>query len=292
MFFLFPVGVDYRTDRLPLVTFAIMSLCVLLYLIGMVLFVDQVGQTDALRDPLIDRFGLIPNKASFETWFTHMFLHAGFLHLLGNMMYLFLFGAVVEDQFGRLRFLLFFLVGGLIAAAVHIIFSNPSTAAIPMVGASGAISSCLGAFVVIHPQTHVHFRYFFWLIFPFLNGEFTLPSWLVISFWFLNDLIGFGLEILAPHKGGGVAFAAHIGGTIAGLLIAIGIRTLRWTRSSNSRTSHEGGPREIYLHHDGQKMGPFSRQEVEYMRDTSVIGLGTYFWEDGMNGWESISKLK
>ena len=226
------------------------------------------------------------------TWVSHMFLHAGFLHLLGNMVYLFLFGAVIEDQLGRFKFLLFFLIGGLIAAAVHIIFSSPSSAAIPMVGASGAISSCLGAFVILHPQTHVHFRYFFWLIFPFLNGEFTLPSWLVISLWFLNDLIGFGMETLAPKNGGGVAFAAHIGGTVAGLIIAVGYRTLRSTIGKGSKKKSEDNDREIFIHHDGQKMGPFSPQEIEYMRITNVIGIDTYYWEDGMNGWESIAKIK
>ncbi len=292
MFFLFPVGVDYRTDRLPIVTFVIMSICVLLYLVGVVVFVEQVGQTDVLRDPLIDRFGLVPNKATTLTWFSHMFLHAGFLHLLGNMVYLFLFGAVIEDRFGRVRFALFFLIGGLIAAAVHIIFSNPSSAGIPMVGASGAISSCLGAFVVLHPQTHVQFRYFFWLIFAFLNGEFTLPSWVVISLWFLNDLIGFGMETIATHTGGGVAFAAHIGGTVAGVIIAVGYRTLRSKNGKRSSTSDPGKTREIYLHHNGEKMGPFTRKEIKYMRETAVIDIDTHFWEEGMSSWKPIAKLK
>ena len=292
MFFLFPVGVDYRTDRFPIVTFVIMGFCVILYLIGMFLFVDQIGQTDILSDPLIDRFGLVPNKATMLTWFSHMFLHAGFLHLLGNMVYLFLFGAVVEDRFGRVKFLLFFLVGGLIAAAVHIIFSSPASAGIPMVGASGAISSCLGAFVILHPQTHVQFRYFFWLIFPFLNGEFTLPSWLVISLWFLNDLIGFGMETMAPNSGGGIAFAAHIGGTISGLIIATGFRMLRSSGGKGSRKEKQSDKREIFLHHDGEKMGPFSMTEVGYMRETGVIGTETHFWEDGMSCWEPIGRLK
>ena len=157
MFFLFPVGVDYRTDRLPIVTFSLMGICTILYVIGVGLFLEQVGRVDTLNDPLIDKFGLIPNRATPLTWVSHLFLHAGFFHLLGNMVYLFLFGAVVEDMIGRAKFIAFFFIGGLAAAAIHIILSDPASADIPMVGASGAISACLGAVVILHPRTHVQF---------------------------------------------------------------------------------------------------------------------------------------
>ena len=233
MFFLFPVGVDYRTDRYPIVTFSLIGLCTILYLIGIYIFLEQVGQVDKLSDPLIDQFGLIPNRATPATWVSHMFLHAGFFHLLGNMVYLFLFGAVVEDMIGRGKFIVFFFVGGLAAAAIHIILSDPASSHIPMVGASGAISACLGAVVILHPQTHVQFRYFLWLIIPFFNGDFTLPSWLVISFWFGKDILGLVYETLNPSSQGGVAFGAHVGGMVAGLIMAIGYRAIRSSRSSS-----------------------------------------------------------
>ena len=226
MFFLFPVGVDYRTDRLPVITFSLMGICTLVYVIGLFLFLGQAGAVESWTDPLIDRFAMVPNDLTPITWFSHMFLHAGFFHLLGNMVYLFLFGAVVEDILGRGKFLGFFLIGGLAAAAIHIVISDSASGDIPMVGASGAISACLGAFVILQPQTHVEFRYFLWLIFPFLNGEFTLPSWLVISFWFLMDIIGLVFESLSPSQGGGVAFGAHVGGMITGLVVIGGLRSL------------------------------------------------------------------
>jgi membrane associated rhomboid family serine protease len=232
MFFLFPVGVDYRTDRLPIVTFSLMGICTILYVIGVGLFLEQVGRVDTLNDPLIDKFGLIPNRATPLTWVSHLFLHAGFFHLLGNMVYLFLFGAVVEDMIGRAKFIAFFFIGGLAAAAIHIILSDPASADIPMVGASGAISACLGAVVILHPRTHVQFRYFFWVIIPFFFGDFTLPSWLVISFWFGKDIIGLVYETLNPSMQGGVAFGAHVGGMVAGLLICAGYRAIHGTRTS------------------------------------------------------------
>lgn len=222
MFFLFPVGVDFRTNRLPVVTFSLMGLCTAIFVIGVLLFLSQSSGGDELSDPIIERFGLIPDQVTPLAWFTHMFLHAGFFHLVGNMVYLFLFGAVVEDLIGRAKFLMFFLVGGLAAAAVHIVFSSPASAHIPMVGASGAISACLGAFVVLQARTHVEFRYFIWLVIPIFKGDFTLPSYVVIAFWFISDLIGLVLDTMDPSRQAGVAFGAHVGGMVAGLVMISG----------------------------------------------------------------------
>ena len=296
MFFLIPVGVDYRTDRWPIVTFSIIGLCTGLYLLGVYLFVEQIGTINQLSDPMIDRFGLVPNRATPTTWVSHMFLHAGFLHLLGNMVYLFLFGAVIEDMIGRVKFAAFFLIGGLAAAAVHIIFSAPSSADIPMVGASGAISSCLGAFVILQPQTQVQFRYFLWLFIPFLNGEFTLPSWLVISFWFLKDVIGFVVNTINPHAGGGIAFGAHIGGAIAGLVIAVGLRAIQSSSRKNSRKDMDSEPsmdhRCIYVQQDGQKLGPYSPKEIRSMLQVSALYPESYYWQEGMTEWQSLDKYR
>ena len=296
MFFLIPFGVDYRTDRWPIVTFGIMGLCSALYLLGVFLFVEQIGTINQLSDPIIDRFGLVPNRATLTTWISHMFLHAGFLHLLGNMVYLFLFGAVIEDMIGRLKFIVFFMIGGLAAAAVHIIFSTPNSGDIPMVGASGAISSCLGAFVILQPQTHVQFRYFLWLIIPFLNGEFTLPSWLVISFWFLKDLIGFVFETLNPQAGGGIAFGAHIGGAIAGLVIAAGLRAIQSCSTRNKPKDADSDSskdhRSIYVHQDGQKLGPYSPKEIRSMLQVSALYPESYYWQEGMAEWQSLDNYR
>ena len=203
-----------------------MGLCTVIFALGVFLFLSHSTTSEVLSDPIIDRFGLIPNHVTPLTWFTHMFLHAGFFHLLGNMVYLFLFGAVVEDRIGRFKFLAFFVVGGLAAAAVHIVFSSPASAHIPMVGASGAISACLGAFVVLETRTRVEFRYFIWLVIPIVRGEFTLPSYVVIAFWFVSDLIGLALDTMNPSRQAGVAFAAHVGGMVAGLTLITGYRTV------------------------------------------------------------------
>lgn len=295
MFFLFPIGVDYRTERLPWVTFTIMVVCTLLYIFGASIFISQLTHGDLANDPLIDEFGLIPNQARFVTWFSYIFLHAGLFHLLGNMIYLFLFGTVVEDRVGRIPFLLFFAIGGLAAAAVHIITSSPESAGVPLVGASGSISACLGAFVILKPHTHVQFRYFFWLIVPIFNGNFTLPSWLVISLWFLKDILGLVIDLFAQQSAGGIAFGAHVGGMITGLLIGTGYRALQ--RSSAQRENEASkipfnpADEDIYLFLDEQQQGPYSMADIERMLNSQEISPGTLYWREGMEDWRTLQNL-
>lgn len=296
MFFLFPVGVDYRTERLPWVTFTMMVVCTLLYIFGASIFISQLAHGDLSNDPLIDEFGLIPNQARFVTWFSYIFLHASLFHLLGNMIYLFLFGTVVEDRMGRVPFLIFFMIGGLAAAAVHIITSGPESAGIPLVGASGSISGCLGAFVILKPQTRVQFRYFFWLVLPFFNGNFTLPSWLVISLWFLKDILGLVVALFDQQSVGGIAFGAHVGGMITGLLIGAGYLALKRSSTNSeeaqSEVHSETTDDDIYLFLNEQQQGPYSKADLQRMLNSGEIGPGTFYWREGMEDWSTLQKLE
>jgi membrane associated rhomboid family serine protease len=147
---------------------------------------------------------------------TSMFLHGSWAHILGNGLYLWVFGDNVEDSMGRLRFLVFYLLCGLAAAGAHILV-DPSSP-VPTVGASGAISGVLGAYLVLYP--HAHVRMLFWFL--FFVRVIIVPAWTVLIWWFITQVVA-GLPDLMPVRrdvSGGVAVWAHVGGFVAGLLLA------------------------------------------------------------------------
>lgn len=142
---------------------------------------------------------------------TSMFLHGGWLHLIGNMWFLWVFGNNVEDSMGRVRYLAFYLLAGLGAAAVQT-FLNPASP-IPMVGASGAISGVMGAYVLLYPRVRVHMI----VILVFFITRVRVPAFLMLGYWFLIQLVGGAASM--GQEGGGVAFWAHVGGFVAGALL-------------------------------------------------------------------------
>jgi membrane associated rhomboid family serine protease len=148
-----------------------------------------------------------------RSWFTplsSMFLHGGWFHLIGNMWFLWVFGNNVEDSMGHARYLFFYLLCGLAAAAAQT-WVNPSSA-IPMVGASGAISGVMGAYVVLYPRVRVHML----VILGIFITRIVVPAYLMLGYWFLLQLVGGGL---ASGAEGGVAFWAHAGGFVAGAVL-------------------------------------------------------------------------
>jgi membrane associated rhomboid family serine protease len=154
-----------------------------------------------------------PQPATWETVFTSMFLHGSFLHIFGNMVFLAIFGPNVEDAMGRLRYVVFYLLGGLVALAAQVLVSPASTA--PTLGASGAIAAVLGGYILLYPRARVLTLVFI----IFFVTIVQLPALVLLGFWFLEQLY-FGLAGLAnPIGGEGVAYFAHIGGFIFGLLL-------------------------------------------------------------------------
>jgi membrane associated rhomboid family serine protease len=147
------------------------------------------------------------------TALTSMFMHGGWEHLLGNMLFLWIFGNNVEDSLGHVRFLVFYLVGGFAATALQTVVTlstaTPAEAAIPNVGASGAVSAVLGAYLVLLPTAGV-----LTLIFFFILRE--VPAILFLGLWFLFQLYSGGSQLQHPQQGGGVAFFAHVGGFVFG----------------------------------------------------------------------------
>ena len=216
MFIILPVGVDYQARRYPVVTFTLMGLCVAIYLTTLICKVS--GDSQAVDEWVFGHLWLIPGESHWWTYLTHMFVHGGFFHVTGNMIYLYLFGSCVEDAIGRVRYIIFYLLCGVAAAFAYILVSPDHFASeIPMGGASGAISGCIGGFLMLMAKTQIEFKWFIFFMFRLWNGEFMLPAWLVISFWFLADLAGMVLSNLINAHRGGVAFGAHVGGTLFGL---------------------------------------------------------------------------
>ena len=154
---------------------------------------------------------VLTDTPHWHTLVTSMFLHGGWLHLLGNMWFLWVFGNNVEDSMGHLRFLGFYLATGLVAAMAQVAVHPAS--AVPMVGASGAISGVMGAYIILYPRVRVHM--FTWLvIYPL---RFRMPAWLMLGYWFFLQVVG-GLPML-EEESGGVAFWAHAGGFVAGMML-------------------------------------------------------------------------
>ena len=168
--------------------------------------------------PAGTRFQVGPNSlcvlgdaSAWHTTITSMFLHGGWLHLVGNMWFMWIFGNNVEDSMGHVRFALFYVLCGLAAAAAQIV-SNPDSA-VPMVGASGAIGGVMGAYILLYPRVHVHMLVFF----GFFITTIAVPAVLMLGYWlFVQVLSGFAS---LGAQGGGVAFWAHVGGFAAGAVL-------------------------------------------------------------------------
>ena len=159
--------------------------------------------------------GLIPSDMSAAALLTSMFMHAGWLHLLGNMFMLYLAGPPVEDAYGRPVFVSLYLVSGVVAALAHVM-ANP-TSAVPLVGASGAIAGVMGAFLIRCTSTNIRFFYWWMLV---RAGTFDAPAWLMLPLWLLQQVF----MSMLPTGEGGVAYGAHVGGFVFGALAALGLK--------------------------------------------------------------------
>jgi membrane associated rhomboid family serine protease len=210
---LLPLRNDLPTRRFPSVTLALVAanICVFLWQLS-------IGPQES-----IDVFGMIPRNflsgrthaglAPVVTLFTAMFLHGGFLHLAGNMLFLWIFGGNVEDQIGHALYAAFYLLCGLIAGIAQVLVLP--TSPLPMVGASGAIAGILGAYFLLFPRSHVlALTLVIW--FPFLKLM-PVPAVVYLGFWFFMQL--FALPSAGGAASSGVAFAAHVGGFLAGLVL-------------------------------------------------------------------------
>ena len=208
---MFPIGDDNSARRtLPVVTYALILLNVLFF------FVELSG-----GDPFIQQWSVVPRRllanpaGDFPTVLTSMFMHAGWVHLLGNMLYLWIFGDNVEDNFGHVKFLIFYLLCGVAATFAQVMMSANST--VPNLGASGAIAGVLGGYILLFPKGQVRVL--------MGRGVIPVPALVVIGFWIVLQLVSGVGAISNTAETGGVAYMAHIGGFFAGLILTFVLRS-------------------------------------------------------------------
>ncbi|MBI5102771.1 MAG: rhomboid family intramembrane serine protease [Nitrospirae bacterium] len=222
--------IPYKDDN-PARTFPFCT--VLIIAVNIIIFALQLLSSRSGQD-LAYSFGAVPHNITsfqsgpvapvFMTLFTSMFMHGGLLHLGGNLLYLWIFGDNIEDSLGHLRFLVFYLFCGVIAAYSHAL-ANPASE-VPMIGASGAISGILGAYALLFPSARIHTLLFF----GFFIQEVKVPALIVIGFWAIIQFLS-GLMSETGASQGGVAWFAHLGGFTAGLMtikLWLPRRSKRW----------------------------------------------------------------
>ncbi|MBF8289193.1 MAG: Rhomboid family intrarane serine protease [Chloroflexi bacterium] len=218
------------TRRRPVVTLGLIGACVAVF--GLELAIEASGGAEALGQ-FFKTWGAVPARISAALAgsgdlggaatgaFASMFLHGGWWHIVGNLLFLWIFGNNIEDRLGRLPFLGFYLLGGL-AATLAQVWVDPASE-IPLIGASGAIAATLGAYIVLYPRARI-------LTFVFLGFFYQLievPALIVLGYWFLLQLLDGAASLGAVAAHGGVAFFAHIGGFVAGLVAGLLVRLTR-----------------------------------------------------------------
>jgi membrane associated rhomboid family serine protease len=233
---MFPLYDDNPTEIFPVVTLLLMGACIAVWI-----YVQGAGMSPEALQGSVCAFGAIPAEITGSlarsgllelsgggmarsasrgfcplgglTWsalLTSIFLHGSWMHLIGNLWFLWIFGNNVEDSMGHGRYLLFYLLTGLVAAGSHVA-SDPASV-LPMVGASGAISAIMGAYLILYPKARVHTLFIIIIIIRI----FPLPAWFFLLYWFSIQLASSSIQ---GPGGGGVAFFAHIGGFLAGVVL-------------------------------------------------------------------------
>ena len=214
---LFPYKDDNPRILVPYVTYCIIGINALIFVLQFNLGISDPSAEKAF----IYRFGFIPADFSLITIFTSMFLHGGISHIMGNMWFLWVFGDNVEGVLGHLKYAIFYLMCGL-AATISQLLINPNST-IPMVGAAGAIAGVLGMYMIRFPHARVHVFAFIIIFFT----TFRVPAMFVLGFWFFNQLTN-GFGSLGFDTTGGVAWFAHIGGFIAGVMLNQAFKHIRF----------------------------------------------------------------
>ncbi|MDX1395018.1 MAG: rhomboid family intramembrane serine protease [Gemmatimonadota bacterium] len=225
---MFPLRDDNPTELTPFITIALIALNVIGWFV-----IQGMGVGNAFVGSIC-QYGAIPGEITgaiapgtpvdvgpglscrvgglrWETALTSMFLHTGWMHLIGNMWFLWVFGNNIEDSMGHLRFIVFYGLCGVVAVAVHVLTDPGST--VPVVGASGAISGIMGAYLLLYPRVRIHTLFIIIIVIRVI----PVAAWVMLGYWFLLQLASGAATLGAT--GGGVAFWAHVGGFVAGLAL-------------------------------------------------------------------------
>lgn len=204
---MFPLRDTQPSYSRPLIT-------VLIIIFNVVVFLHEISLDEYSRNYFIMHYGLVPARFHFSAILTSMFLHGGWMHIIGNMWFLWIFGDNVEDAFGHVKYLVFYLVCGIAAGLTQVAFSAGSR--LPMVGASGAIAGVMGAYLIKYPKARIVTLVFIFIFFTTIE----VPASLMLLYWFaIQFFSGVGTIGYSHVSQGGTAFFAHIGGFIAGMIL-------------------------------------------------------------------------
>jgi len=223
---MFPIRDHNPSGRTPFVTYTLIAVNIAVFLGYWLTLPDDIA---------LGRFyqswglvaGFVTQGVHLDTLITHMFLHGGWMHLAGNMLFLWIFGDNMEDEMGHVPFAVFYLCAGFAAAALQIA-ADPGSP-VPMVGASGAIAGVMGGYLLLFPRAKVDVLFIFVVFFR----VFAIPAWIVLGIWFGLQLFN---GAMTPTDGGGVAYLAHVGGFVGGLILTVPIWLRRggfgfWSRT-------------------------------------------------------------
>jgi membrane associated rhomboid family serine protease len=217
---MFPLRDDRPTHTAPVVTTLLIVACALV-------FFFELSLDEYSRDYFINSWGVVPAHLRPVTLLTSLFIHGGWSHIIGNMLFLWAFGKSLEDALGHTKFLSFYLIAGVAAGITHVIFNLYTT--LPTVGASGAIAGVMGAYLVKFPRAKIHTLVF---LFFFVTMA-DIPAAFILLYWFVTQLFSEYGSITQTHvMNGGVAYAAHIGGFVTGMILVhfMGARTRYFPR--------------------------------------------------------------
>lgn len=218
---MFPISDTIPSTKVPVMNY-------FLIFINVIIFLFEIILPDPTLEVFFYHFGLVParytnfeyafemglNPDNYLPFLTNMFLHSGWAHIIGNMWTLYIFGDNVEDKMGPWKYLLFYISCGLIASITHYYINSEST--IPAVGASGAISGVMGAYMLLFPHSRIIFLFVLFFFIDFIQ----IPAFIYLLFWFVGQLMSGTVSLFVlPQNVGGIAFWAHIGGFIGGMLI-------------------------------------------------------------------------
>jgi membrane associated rhomboid family serine protease len=217
---MFPIRDTQPSYSFPFVT-------VLIIVLNAIVFLFEFTMDEYTQNAFVMSFGLVPEHFHFVNVFTSMFLHGGWMHVIGNMWFLWIFGDNIEDILGHAQYVVFYLLCGIAAAMTQVYFNSNSQ--VPMVGASGAIAGVMGSYLVKFPRARIEVLFFFIFI-----TRFDLPAWLMLVYWFGTQLLsGAGSLGHTMVNEGGTAFFAHVGGFVAGvaLILMLPTKERNWRRN-------------------------------------------------------------
>ncbi|MBW8051680.1 MAG: rhomboid family intramembrane serine protease [Cytophagales bacterium] len=223
-----PYGDINPKSKIPYINYSFIGINIIIFLM-----VNFQTENEILN--IWTEYAYIPEKSTFTALFTSMFLHANIFHLLGNMLFLWITGDNIEDTLGHGFYIIFYIVAGVAATIVYSLTLSVGAGSIPTLGASGAISGVLGAYLVFFPKSRIKFFYWFY----FLFGRFTLPALYAIGFWFVFQQLF--PTMLGATETSGIAYWAHIGGFLFGVVIALFLKLTGLIKIHNANFLYKAG---------------------------------------------------